>query len=43
MVPGLFSSAAGSIFVGAGFVAVVGPAELLQALIIIARKTIRNE
>ncbi len=43
MVPGLSSSTAGSSFVGAGFVAVVGPAELLQALIKIARKTIRNE
>ena len=43
MVPGLFLSAAGSIFVGTGFVAVVGPAELLQALKKIARKTIRNE
>jgi hypothetical protein len=39
----LFSSAAGLIFVGAGFVAVVGTAELLQAVIKIARKTIRNE
>jgi len=43
MVPGLFLSAAGSIFVGAGFVAVVGTAELLQAEIKIARKMIRNE
>lgn len=43
MVPGLFLSAAGSIFVGAGFVAVVGTAELLQAVIKIARKMIRNE
>ena len=43
IVLGLFSSAAGSIFVGAGFVAVVGTAELLQEVIKIARKTIKNE
>ena len=43
MIPGLFSSAAGSIFVGAGFVALVGPPVLLQAVMKIARKTIRNE
>jgi len=43
IVPGLLSSAAGSIFVGAGFVAMVDPPVLLHEVIKIARKTIRNE